>query len=338
MKKIALFTDIHFGAKSNSIQHNEDCLEFIDWMIDNIKQKGCDGVAFLGDFFEHRNSINILTLSYADRAVKKLNSLGIPIWFMIGNHDLYHRESRNIFSPKVFESLSNVKLISEITRVDEHGMLMVPYLFGTEYAALSKHTDLKYWLGHFEFKNFVVTGTDKRLDSGPDHSMFKEPQWILSGHFHKRQIQDNVIYIGNTFPTNYGDVFDDQRGMAILTLEDGDIEFLDWPDAPMYFRVKLSSLLEGSAKWPKKSRVKCEADIPLAFSDALVLKEEMMSAFELREFIIEEKEIDLEQQDSQIELSGNSIDDDIISLLKDGIQNINNIDSATIVQIYKSLS
>ena len=33
-KKASLFTDIHFGLKSNSIQHNEDCLNFVKWATD----------------------------------------------------------------------------------------------------------------------------------------------------------------------------------------------------------------------------------------------------------------------------------------------------------------
>ena len=32
-KKVACFTDIHFGLKSNSITHLRDCEEFVDWFI-----------------------------------------------------------------------------------------------------------------------------------------------------------------------------------------------------------------------------------------------------------------------------------------------------------------
>jgi len=30
-KKALVFTDIHFGMKSNSIMHNQDCEQFVDW-------------------------------------------------------------------------------------------------------------------------------------------------------------------------------------------------------------------------------------------------------------------------------------------------------------------
>ena len=32
-KKAIAFTDIHFGNKSNSLAHNEDCVEFVKWVI-----------------------------------------------------------------------------------------------------------------------------------------------------------------------------------------------------------------------------------------------------------------------------------------------------------------
>ena len=35
-KKAACFTDIHWGLKNNAKQHNEDCLDFIDWFIDGL--------------------------------------------------------------------------------------------------------------------------------------------------------------------------------------------------------------------------------------------------------------------------------------------------------------
>ena len=40
-KKAAVFTDIHFGLKSNSLQHNQDCSDFVDWFISKAKEEDC---------------------------------------------------------------------------------------------------------------------------------------------------------------------------------------------------------------------------------------------------------------------------------------------------------
>ena len=39
-KKVACFTDIHFGLKSNSAVHNQDCEDFVDWYIAKAKEHG----------------------------------------------------------------------------------------------------------------------------------------------------------------------------------------------------------------------------------------------------------------------------------------------------------
>ena len=37
-KKVACFTDIHFGLRNNSRQHNTDCEEFVLWFIKEAKK------------------------------------------------------------------------------------------------------------------------------------------------------------------------------------------------------------------------------------------------------------------------------------------------------------
>ena len=80
-KKAAVFTDIHFGLKSNSTQHNDDCLNFVKWATAKAKEEGCETAMFLGDWHNNRASINIVTLNYSlrDRKSTRLNSSHIPL-------------------------------------------------------------------------------------------------------------------------------------------------------------------------------------------------------------------------------------------------------------------
>jgi len=97
-KKAAVFTDIHFGLKSNSLQHNQDCEKFVDWFISQAKKEGCETCFFLGDYNHHRASINIHTMQYGLRALEKLNDNFDRVFFIPGNHDLYYRDRRDIHS------------------------------------------------------------------------------------------------------------------------------------------------------------------------------------------------------------------------------------------------
>jgi hypothetical protein len=55
-KKAAVFTDIHFGLKSNSQTHNDDCLDFVKWATATAKEQGCETCMFLGDWHNNRAS------------------------------------------------------------------------------------------------------------------------------------------------------------------------------------------------------------------------------------------------------------------------------------------
>ena len=83
LKKGAFFTDIHFGKKANSRTHNQDCLNFIEWFCQQVREDpDIDYVGFLGDWNENRSSINIDTLGYSYQGARALNQLGLPVFFV----------------------------------------------------------------------------------------------------------------------------------------------------------------------------------------------------------------------------------------------------------------
>ena len=112
-KKAAAFTDIHFGLKSNSLQHNQDCEKFVEWFISQAKKEGCETCFFLGDYNHHRASINIQTMQYGLQALEKLNDAFDRVYFIPGNHDLYYRDRRDIHSVEWAKHLPNVQIVND---------------------------------------------------------------------------------------------------------------------------------------------------------------------------------------------------------------------------------
>ena len=341
--KALLMTDAHYGARNNSDQHNQDNGRYIDWFIDHCKKEKASHVFFLGDWFENRNQVSVKTLNYSLQDARKLNALGIPIIFIIGNHDLYLRNSRDIFSTNVFADLENFVIVSEPMYLgNDKKYLVSPYLFKDEYPQLAAAINAAtYVFGHFEFRDFVVTGADRRMEHGPDADAFSGPKYIFSGHFHKRQANKNIIYIGNIFPTNYGDAGDAERGLAILDSDD-DVSFLDWEDAPLYFKMRLSQILSEGTEFPKGSRVRCIMDVDVAYSEVQELREEMMRTYELREFTVEidnaarqEMVSDGMEIDSEISLA--TLDNTVRQLIGEGVTSSANIDPNMLIELYDSL-
>ena len=294
LKKAACFTDIHWGRKNNSELHNNDCMRFVEWFCENVRNDSeIDHIIFLGDWFEHRSSINGLTLDYAYRGACMLEELGLPVYFIVGNHDLYYRHTRQVYSTNFFRSLDNFKLIGEPTvfeELGEEGALICPYLFESEYANLTQYFNVPVWFGHFEFKGFVVTGDTRVMEHGPDPDDFKKPRRIFSGHFHKRQSGRNIQYIGNAFPADFGDANDSSRGMMIYDYDNDSVEFKDWDECPTYIKTKLTELTAKKAKeiLKKDARVRCLVDKPISFEESTKLKEYLVDKFQLRELYLEE--------------------------------------------------
>lgn len=349
LKRGAFFTDIHFGKKANSQLHNEDCIKYLKWFSEQVKQYQCDYVGFLGDWNENRSALNIHTLNYAHTGARILNDIGVPVYFVIGNHDLYYRNSREIHSVIHHAVFENITLIEQPTIIKEikGDVLFCPYLFHEEYPSLMQYLTVPFWAGHFEFRDFVITGYDITMPTGPDAADFKGPKYIASGHFHKRQSKPNlnVVYIGNTFPMDFGDAGDTDRGMMIYDHDKDKMGFIDWPDCPHYVKTKLSCLIDEEISLDNiltpNSRVNCIIDVPLEFEEVNVLKQQLIKEFSLRDLNFEESpEIRkaLTETDSAIDWETTSLQgvDECVHIMLDTIDT-EHYDKNLLIELYKQL-
>lgn len=342
LKKGIFFTDIHFGKKGNSDLHNRDCLDFIDWVIGLIKEDPTiDYVGFLGDWHENRSTLNIATLNHSFQGIAKLNTLNIPVFFCVGNHDLYHRHTRAVHSVPHFSELTNIHLIDQPVIVNTVGgeMVFSPFLFHDEYPQLAEYLKKPLWAGHFEFKGFAITGYNTIMATGPDPSDYQGPELILSGHFHKRQADGNICYIGNTFPMDFGDANDFERGVAILDhAASNDLTFVNWEDCPKYITADLVDVLHEKITIDQKTRLKCISYQPITYEESLVLKSDLMEKYKLRELVLEERIKPVEGDEGQVnelEEFGDSIDNSVVNFLStitgDGV------DPSLLIKLYMDI-
>lgn len=345
LKKGAFLTDGHFGKKANSSVHNQDCINYLQWFCDQVRaDPEIDHVQFLGDWHENRSALNISTLNFAWEGARMLNDLGMPVYFTIGNHDLYHRHSRDVHSVLHFAEFENFIMVEEPTVFNNigNGCMICPYIFHEEYPILLEYLDVPFWSGHFEFKGFIVTGQGREMPTGPDHTAFKGPDYIISGHFHKRQAGDNVVYMGNWFPMDFGDAGDDERGMMVFDFDKDEMIFYNWEDCPKYRKCTLSQILDDEIQLMTDMRVKCVVDIPeISFDDTTKIREAMIAKYKLREFTLEES-MELREALSETE-SGIDWDeqqlagvDDLVLQMLDGIES-ERIDNTTLTTIYNGL-
>lgn len=277
-------TDIHFGLKSNSLQHNQDCSNFVDWFIKKAKEEKCETCFFLGDWNHHRASINMHTLQFGLRALEKLNAAFDKVWFIPGNHDLYYRDRRDIHSVEWAKHLPNVTVVNEFFK--DGDVSIVPWLVQDDYKKLKKLSG-KYLFGHLELPHFFMNAMIEMPDHGEiSTEHLKGFEKAFSGHFHKRQSKKNVWYIGNAFPHNYADAGDDARGMMVLEWGK-DPEFHSWPNQPLYRTYKLSEVLDNPAGLLlPDAHVRVHLDIDVSYEEANFVRETLIPQHNLREMTL----------------------------------------------------
>jgi len=291
-KKVAAFTDIHFGLKSNSATHNNDCEEFVDWFIEESKKAGAETCIFLGDWHHNRNTINLTTLDTSLRCLEKLGAAFEQFFWFPGNHDLFYKDKRDVHSSAFGKHIPGVTIVNKITTIGD--VTLVPWLIKDEWKNISKIKS-KYMFGHFELPLFYMNAMVQMPDHGELQSVhFKHQDYVFSGHFHKRQNRDKIWYIGNAFPHNFADTGDDDRGMMLLDWG-GKPEFISWDDAPKFRNLKLSELIDQKDDILKsKMYLRVNLDIDISYEEANFIKESFVNEYDIREISLIQDKVSLD--------------------------------------------
>jgi DNA repair exonuclease SbcCD nuclease subunit len=319
-KKAIVWTDIHFGKRSNSDQHNQDCVDFIDWIVSEGKKNQCETTICCGDFFDVRNSLNIRTMDYGIKALHKLSEAFSNVIIILGNHDLFYRHSTEIYSLKFAKEFKNIKIIDETT-VDGD-CTFVPWIADGNYEQLG-NINTKYVFAHLELPNFYTNSMMALPDHGQANAeMFNGPQYVFSGHFHKRQHYVNkngseIIYIGNCFPHNYSDINDSERGCMLLE-NGGEPIFVNWTDCPKYQLSNLSELIETPENiLTNKTYLRVDNDMELTYDEINFIRDTLQKQFDAREIILlPKKSDDLLQNYAGADVEFKSVDHIVLSHLE----------------------
>jgi len=333
-KKVACMTDIHFGLKSNSTTHLTDCEEFVDWFIETAKAEGCETAIFLGDWSHNRNSLNLFTLNSSIRCLEKLGSAFNQFFWFPGNHDLFYKDKRDVHSSMFGKHIPGVTVIDTVTTID--GVTLVPWLIAEEWKSM-KSINSRYVFGHFELPKFYMNA----MVQMPDHNElqaedFTGPDYVFSGHFHKRQQSGKVIYIGNAFPHNFSDTWDDDRGMMVLEWG-GEPKFINWEDCPKYRTIKLSDLLDKKDTIMKsKMHLKVSLDIDISFEEANFIKETFINEYDIREISLIQDKTNL---DGTVDDNPDAKFESVDQIVSEQLINIDSeqFDRATLLEIYNNL-
>ena len=238
--KIALINDTHFGARGDSQLFFDYFMKFFDEVFfPYLEENNIKTVIHAGDFMDRRKFVNFSILNQVrSQFIQKLKENNIELHCILGNHDVYYRNTNGVNS--VTELFSNDIKIYEIPTIINLGGLdiaLLPWVNKENYdnsVEFIKTAPAPILIGHLELNGYqVLRGVKHSGGMNPD--ILERYEKVLSGHFHCRQEKDNVYYMGTQYQITFADL-EETKGFHILDTETRDIEFIENPNR-MFHKV-----------------------------------------------------------------------------------------------------
>ena len=233
--KVALITDTHFGARSDSIPFDNFFAKFYtEVFFPHLEREGIKTIIHLGDVFDRRKFINYNTLKKCrEYFFDKTRDLGIDVHMIAGNHDTFFKNTNEVNSlDLLLREYENVITYSSAEEIVLGGknLLLVPWICSGNYDETMEVVDksnAQAVFGHFEFSGFEMYRGHKN-DHGMGTERFDRFPLVCSGHFHHRSRIGNILYLGNTYEFTWSD-YNDPRGYHIYETETNEVEFCENP-------------------------------------------------------------------------------------------------------------
>jgi DNA repair exonuclease SbcCD nuclease subunit len=233
--EIAVLGDLHFGCRGDSQIHLDYQEKFFsEVFFPEIDRRGIKIIWQLGDFMDRRKFVNYNTLArtkamFLDECEKR----GLTVYCLVGNHDIFYRESIRINSlDQLFQSYMCVRTVEKPTTFEFDGVLvdMLPWICEeneTEVAEFMGKSTSDVLLGHLELVGFdMLKGIPS--EHGMQPSSFDKYSLVLSGHYHTRSTKGNIEYLGTPYEITWADC-EDQKGFGIFDTKTMTSEFVENP-------------------------------------------------------------------------------------------------------------
>jgi len=243
VKRIAIFSDIHWGKSKDNIGKLSSTIEYLNWFIDKCKINNVDIVIFGGDWFDNRNSISITTMNIAYKSLEKLAKV-FPTYIIVGNHDTTLKNTSKIHSLISFNLMNNVNIIDEMTELQLNNCRVLLSPWNTDFKSYGTSDIL---IGHFEFNGgIIMAGQNKTTDFKYGiNDLCAIAPLVYSGHFHiHKEYPYNdrkVVSVGSTIELDWGD-YNNEKGFYIYDTITRVSEFIKNDISPVHVKYYYSKI------------------------------------------------------------------------------------------------
>jgi DNA repair exonuclease SbcCD nuclease subunit len=282
-------------------------------IIKYVIKNNIKNVIFLGDFFYNRNSVNIQSLYIVYNYLKKICEY-TKVYMILGNHDMFLKNSKKYHSVKPFNEIKNLFVISETETININGGRLTLCPWGTDIKGVNECDCL---LGHFNMNGSELCGSIYNNGVYGMNDLTKIAPLVFSGHFHIRKEYNTkdgkVITVGNPLQQTWGD-YNNKKGFYILTPHNNNYKFIENTLTPIYHKFLWSEVKTGIDKYIKDIKnnyIKLVIDEEYKFQDILDLQKEIKTynplscnieyVFSINENLL--KSVEISQKDVKVNKS-----------------------------------
>ena len=231
--KIALINDTHFGARGDSQLFFDYFMKFFDEVFfPYLEENKIKNIIHAGDLMDRRKFVNFSILNQVrTQFMDKIHDAGIDMHCILGNHDVYYRNTNMVNSIReLFDGDIKLYETPEVINLGGLDIALLPWVNKENYeesVEFIKTASAPLLIGHLELRGYdVMRGV--KFDGGMNPEIFDRYEKVLSGHFHCRQEDGNVYYLGTQYQITFADL-NETKGFHVLDTETREIEFIENP-------------------------------------------------------------------------------------------------------------
>lgn len=238
--KIAIYADLHLYNHHRLLVNSETALRFLTDLKDYCIVNDISTIVNAGDFFHTKARAYAPHVIQALLRVKDISKSDIKQYMIVGNHDMAN--PNNTMNSIVFTFSDYAKIIPDYHFIDfdnvrVHFLSFTHSMFENFILAEEKKNIL---IAHLDIVGFMMPN-GFRATSGFERSDFSDFDLVISGHYHKHQARDNIVYVGSPYQTSFAER-DQPHGFVILDTDAVSWEFVEYTDAPKYKVITVKKL------------------------------------------------------------------------------------------------
>ena len=223
--KIVLVTDLHFGARNDSVKVAKHQKRFYDEVFfPYLKENNINTIIDLGDTFDRRKYISFTSLkSSREMFFDPLKENNITTHMIVGNHDTVYKNTNELNSVnlllKEYDNIIEYEAVQDI-EIDGCKILMLPWICpGNHQESMTaiKATKAQVVFSHLELKGFEFM-RGHFMHEGMDHKIFDKFDLVCSGHYHHKSTEGNINYLGTPYELTWQD-YEDPKGFHVFDTE-----------------------------------------------------------------------------------------------------------------------